>query len=104
MGKVLETAQKSAPNNRDFGHNRDRKEQQKRGEAYMENLGRTHSQIYTNMFAKMEYLRLKLFRPAGYSAMVMLAAETVRTELVKIGVHPSTGGTIHIDPVTTILS
>merc|ERR1712170_162613 len=101
IGKVLDTARKSAPNNRDFGHNRDRKEQQRRSDGYMQKLDGTHSKMYTNNFTKIEYLNVKLLRPASYAALFCLSAETVRTELIKLGYQL---GSTHIDPLTTIVS
>lgn len=93
-GKLLEKGLKSAPNNREFKHNRELKAQRAQEEAFMSDLDRTHSKVYSNPGASFEYLRLKVVRPMSYAAVVLFAEEVLRTEISKLGYSL---GNLHID-------
>jgi len=93
-GKFLEKSKKIAPNNRDFRHNRELKAQRQKEDAFMSELERTHSKVYTNPSTNFEYLRLKLLRPYSYGAMVVVAEESLRTEISKMGYEL---GSLYID-------
>merc|ERR1711893_137663 len=66
IGKFAQKASQNAPSNRNFKHNKDLKHQKALQDAYMQDLDKTHSKVYSNPRATFEYLRLKVIRPASF--------------------------------------